>query len=59
MCRRNLYSASKTLSLKFGSAEVHCTLYSGVLQVTCNNIIVNRMALYLHIGQWALFNTFI
>ena len=23
MCRRNLYSTSKTLSLKFGSAEVH------------------------------------
>ena len=36
-CSRNLYTASQTLSLKFGSAEVHCTLYSGGLQVTCSN----------------------
>lgn len=56
--RRNLYSTSKILPFKFGSAEVHLTLYSGGLQVTCNNIIVNCIVLHLHVGQWAVFNTF-
>lgn len=58
MCRRNLYTASKTLSLKIWFCiSTLDTVFWG-LQVTCNNIIVNPIVLHLHVGQWALFNTF-